>query len=199
MIATLVTVLVAAGGLFFTAVSTYYATEVAVDQLEQSRQDDETKERKQAESVSAWSERLANGGSSGVISNRSWDPIADIAVIGHALPGPSAPKSEVDAKVFLIMFEALPPCSKVTLTPDVLVASLRDSWTADTRLEVETVSFRDFSGKRWTRDRGEPLAPSMITREELKARTGAEAINNTVDPRLQARVADAEPLKECGR
>ncbi|MFF3726953.1 hypothetical protein ACFYYM_31830 [Streptomyces erythrochromogenes] len=199
MIATLVTVLVATGGLFFTAVSTHYATEVAVDQLEQSRQDDETKERKQAESVSAWSERLANGGSSGVISNRSWDPIADIAVIGHALPGPSVPSSEGEARVFLIVFEALPPCSKVTLTPDVLVVSLGDSWTADTRLEVETVAFRDFSGKWWKRDRGNPLVPSKITREELKARTGAEAIGNIFDPRLRARVAAAEPLKECGR
>ncbi|MFE9792720.1 hypothetical protein ACFYRL_13400 [Streptomyces goshikiensis] len=199
MIATLVTVLVAAGGLFFTAVSTYYATEVAVDQLEQSRQDDETKERKQAESVSAWSERLANGGSSGVISNRSWDPIADIAVIGHALPGPSAPKSGVEAKTFLIVFGALPPCSKITLTPEVLVASLGDAWAADTRLEVETISFQDFSGKSWRRDRADPLAPSKITREELKARTGAEAIDNTIDPRLWARVAAAEPLKDCGR
>ncbi|MGW0754645.1 hypothetical protein [Streptomyces sp. NPDC002587] len=197
MTATLVTVLVAAGGLFFTAVSTYYATEVAVDQLEQSREDDETRERKQAELVSTWSERLTNGGSSGVISNRSWDPVTDIAVIGHALPGPSDPKSEEDARVFLIVFKTLPPCAKVTLTPDVLVASLEDSWTADTRIEVETVWFRDSSGAWWERDSTKPLVRSKITREELKARTGVEVIDNKADARLRARVAAAEPLKEC--
>ncbi|MCX4539163.1 hypothetical protein [Streptomyces sp. NBC_01565] len=199
MTATLVTVLVAAGGLFFTAVTTYYATEVAVDQLKQSREDDETKERKQAELVSAWSERLANGGSSGVISNRSWEPITEIAVIGHARPGPNVSKPEEGARVFLIVFETLPPCAKVTLTPDVLVTSLGSSWTADTRIEVETVSFRDSPGAWWRRDSTKPLARSKITREELKARTGAVAIGNTTDPRLRARVAAAEPLKECDK
>ncbi|MFF4098912.1 hypothetical protein [Streptomyces sp. NPDC001903] len=197
MTATLVTVLVAAGGLLFTGVSTYYATEVAVDQLNQSREDDETKERKQAELVSMWSERLANGGSSGVISNRSWDPITEIAVVGRALPGPSVSKPRPDGRVFLVVFQTLPPCAKVTLTPDVLVASLGDAWTPDTRIEVETVWFRDSSGASWKRDSTKPLVHSKITREELKAQTGVEVTDNTVDPRLRARVAAAEPLQEC--
>ncbi|MEU6213154.1 hypothetical protein ABZ891_25065 [Streptomyces sp. NPDC047023] len=199
MTATLVTVLVAAGGLFFTAVSTYYATEVAMDQLEQSRKDDEKQERKQAELVSMWSERRADGGSSGVVSNRSWDPVTEIAVIGRALPGPSVARAGRDTTPFLIVFRTLPPCSRVTLTPDVLAVSLGDAWTADTGMEVETVWFRDAGGTWWKRDSTRPLVRSRITAAELKARAGVEPITvgNVFDPRLRAVVAAAEPLKDC--
>ncbi|MBT2396366.1 hypothetical protein [Streptomyces sp. ISL-100] len=129
--ATILSVLVAAGGLAFTGVSTYYATQVAIEQLEQSREDAGAQERRQASMVSAWSERQRNGGISGVLANRSLDPVTTVYVKGTATsPG------ETEGQSFLVQIETLPPCSEISLPANV-VGSEADEFAADARVRVE--------------------------------------------------------------
>ncbi|MFF3327746.1 hypothetical protein [Streptomyces sp. NPDC002889] len=189
--ATILSVLVAAGGLAFTGVSTYYATQVAIDQLEQSREDAGAQERRQASMVSAWSERQKNGGISGVLANRSLDPVTAVYVKGTATsPG------KTDGQSFLVLIETLPPCSKISLPANV-VGRKADEFAADARIRVETVWFRDAQSLGWRRQSDAPLAPSAGPQElpELSRNTNN---SNNFSKRLAEAVAAAKPMTKCG-
>ncbi|MGW7199101.1 hypothetical protein [Streptomyces chryseus] len=184
-------VLVAAGGLAFTGVSTYYATQVAIDQLEQARDEAGTQERRQASMVSAWSERQKNGGISGVLANRSLDPVTSVYVKGTATsPG------KTDGRSFLVLIETLPPCSKIFL-PAKAVGRKADEFAANARIRVETVWFRDAQSLRWRRRSDAPLAPSAGPQElpELRNTSGS----NNFSKRLAEAVATAKPMTKCGQ
>ncbi|MGW0703076.1 hypothetical protein ACWD0A_27955 [Streptomyces sp. NPDC002867] len=182
--------LVAAGGLAFTGVSTYYATQVAIDQLEQSREDAGAQERRQAAMVSAWSERQKNGGISGVLANRSLDPVTAVYVKGTATsPG------DMDGRSFLVLIETLPPCSKISLPPNV-VGREADEFAADARIWVETVWFRD-AQSLWRRQSDAPLALSPGP-QELPELSGNTSNSNDFSKRLAEAVAAAKPMTKCG-
>lgn len=188
--ATILSVLVAAGGLAFTGVSTYYATQVAIDQLEQSREDAGAQERRQAAMVSAWSERQKNGGISGVLANRSLDPVTAVYVKGTATsPG------DMDGRSFLVLIETLPPCSKISLPPNV-VGREADEFAADARIWVETVWFRD-AQSLWRRQSDAPLALSPGP-QELPELSGNTSNSNDFSKRLAEAVAAAKPMTKCG-
>lgn len=67
----------AAGGLAFTAVLTYWDVRTADDQLAQSREDQEKAAQKQASLVRSWVEQQP-GGLIRVLENRSTDPIFSV-------------------------------------------------------------------------------------------------------------------------
>ncbi|ATW46731.1 hypothetical protein [Streptomyces peucetius] len=192
LFATTLSVLVAAGGLIFTGVSTYYATQVAIDQLEQSREDAGAQERRQAAMVSAWSERQKNGGISGVLANRSLDPVTAVYVKGTA----TSPGDNTDGRSFLVLIETLPPCSKISLPPNV-VGRTADEFAADARIRVETVWFRDAQSLKWRRQSDAPLAPSAGP-QELPQLSGNTSNSNNFSKRLAEAVAAAKPMTKCG-
>ncbi|MBT2368857.1 hypothetical protein J7E88_26930 [Streptomyces sp. ISL-10] len=189
--ATVLSVLVAAGGLAFTGVSTYYATQVAIDQLAQSREDAGVKERRQASMVSAWSERQTNGGISGVLANRSLDPVTAVYVKGTATsPG------ETDGQSFIVLIETLPPCSMISLPANV-VGRKADEFAADARIRVETIWFRDAQSLKWRRPSDAPLTPSAGP-QDLPEFSGNNSNGNDFSIRLAEAVAAAKPMAKCG-
>jgi hypothetical protein len=72
-----VTAAVAAGGLLFTGVVTYWGMRTAQDQLAQSREDQEKDVQRQASLVTSWVEQRP-GGLLRVLVNRSSDPIFSV-------------------------------------------------------------------------------------------------------------------------
>lgn len=189
--ATTGSVLVAAGGLAFTGVSTYYTTQVAIDRLQQSTQEAGTQERRQASMVFAWSERQKNGGISGVLANRSLDPVIAVYVKGTATsPG------KKDGRSFLLWIETLPPCSKISL-PAKAVGRKADELAANARIRVETVWFRDAQSLRWRRRSDAPLAPSAGPQELVELR-GNTSDSNNFSKRLAEAGAAAKPMTKCG-
>jgi hypothetical protein len=189
--ATMLSVLVAAGGLAFTGVSTYYATQVAMDQLEQSRDEAGAEERRQASMVSAWSERQKNGGIIGVLANRSLDPVTAVYVKGTATP-----PGERSGQSFLVLIETLPPCSRVSLPANV-VGREPDEFAADARIRVESVWFRDAQSLEWRRQSDAPLAPSAGP-QELPEYSGKGANSNNFSRKLAEAVAATKPMTKCG-
>ncbi|MFC8247385.1 hypothetical protein [Streptomyces chartreusis] len=163
--------LAAAGGLIFSAWTSYYSVQTAEDQLEQSREDADREVRQQAVLVSVWTQtdgrgapRGEPGKTVGFITNRSLDPVDQVAVaIGVRteadLPaGPVGPKSPKT----VLFLGPLPPCSRVTISALAVELSLSDGVRVNDYWIVG-MSFIDVYGQRWSRLTSGPLQPMKGT------------------------------------
>lgn len=151
-VGTIVGATAAVGGLIFTGIATYYSAKIASDQLQQSRDDAETKERAQAEQVSFY----VGGGRSGRevhLVNRSLDPIyspkllysTDAYDAGH-FPSPHLRYKITGGR-------DVGPCSELVFNfSDAKRASSDDERRlAHEGPTVALASFTDRAGKRWYR------------------------------------------------
>ncbi|MFE6737494.1 hypothetical protein [Streptomyces tubercidicus] len=168
--ATVVAAFAAAGGLIFSAWTGYYSVEVARDQLGQSREDADRERRQQAVLVSTWTQWTSNsstprgepGEMTGFLTNRSLDPVDQVAVgvaagVGGDRPNQDAARSK-GPKVLLDL-GPLPPCSRVVIPAEAVRHALGPGTPADVRYKIAGVSFVDVYGKRWARLSSGPLQP----------------------------------------
>ncbi|MFC5639492.1 hypothetical protein [Streptomyces bullii] len=159
------TVLGGIGSVIFTGVATYYGAETAQDQLEQSRQDADSKSRSHASLVTLWVEGYS-GGHALHIMNRSPDPVN--AVSAHfTLQVSARDSSSPDMIVFNEFLRDIPPCTELIYDPKTLkkyqkydeekVKELGDAprWINNQRLE-----FTDRYGKDWVRLQSYLLSPA---------------------------------------
>lgn len=79
-LATVVAALAAAGGLIFSGWTGYYSVRTAQDQLDQSREDADREQRQQAVLVSTWVQKGEKEQTTGFLTNRSLDPIHQVAI-----------------------------------------------------------------------------------------------------------------------
>ncbi|MFF8939147.1 hypothetical protein ACF08O_31390 [Streptomyces paradoxus] len=135
--------------------ATYYSAEVAQEQLEQSKEGDEEKERNQAARVTYWEEgSWLWGGKALHLLNRSSDPVSAVAVLIRIRF-----KDQVDQRYHLVKLDehVLPPCSEVVHRTGELSVSIPDAsgskmaQVSETRWRVDNVEFTDRAGKRWSR------------------------------------------------
>ncbi|MGW3927832.1 hypothetical protein ACWECC_07005 [Streptomyces microflavus] len=143
----------AIGGVIFTGVATYYSAKVGSDQLQQSREDAERKERSQAEQVSFYV------GGEGIaedvhIVNRSPDPIYHPGVFFWT----QVIDTRKHASAYLRYYGAegngdLGPCSELVFKRvDIRAASPPvQKHLIQGRAEVLGLRFTDRAGKRWYR------------------------------------------------
>ena len=211
-ISTVIAALAAAGGLAFSGWSSYFSVQTARDQLAQSREEADRELRQQAVLVSAWTQvdgtnapRGEPGKTTGFITNRSLDPVAQV-VIGITT---DADSKEPEHNLMLDL-GILPPCSRVTIPPKVVLHPLgiNGEWS----YRIVGVSLVDAYGQRWTRLSSGPL-------QQIKEASGKgmeAAIHNQIaitkalfgvmhvpggygTPGAGNSPVDApEPLKDCG-
>ncbi|MEV8435069.1 hypothetical protein [Streptomyces chartreusis] len=212
--------LAAAGGLIFSAWTSYYSVQTAEDQLEQSREDADREVRQQAVLVSTWTQtdgrgapRGEPGKTMGFVTNRSLDPVDEV-IVGIAVRTeadlPSGPVRPQSPRTMLYL-GPLPPCSRVTIPAKVVEysqAGLRvDSYS------ITGMSFVDVYGQRWARIASGPLQPM----KEAPAKEGsnafeenAKSIQKALSGKQKVRVWSAipgagnseldapKPLEDCG-
>ncbi|MFG2093962.1 hypothetical protein [Streptomyces sp. NPDC048612] len=183
----------AAGGLLFTGISTYYSAQVSKDQLDQSREDAEAKDRKQADLVSAWSYREKGGGSSGVISNRSKDPVTSVNVVITAIPGPHRKGASAPGVPYVLQIATVGPCSKITFPAKMVRDELGRSWTPDTEMRVDMIWFSDGRGKQWKHRTAS--YPTLL--KEHPDLGDVRTRSNTFHAPLQVQVANAKTVPGC--
>jgi hypothetical protein len=106
-----------------TAVGTIWSARVAADQLEQSREQAEEKQREQAARVSYWVGRGQKGEGRLHVMNRSADPVANLGIAFMVVEGDTS-RGPVAFKVTL---PSLPPCSSVTIEGKSLRYTKADS------------------------------------------------------------------------
>lgn len=143
----------AIGGVIFTGVATYYSAQIAGDQLEQSREDAERKERAQANQVSFY---MGGGDSSENVHivNRSADPIrSPIAVfwVEHFTKSGQPLLKRVYYQTG--WYGDLAPCSELVFEsddfnpPSIPVAR----WIKQPEPQILSLTFTDREGKNWHR------------------------------------------------
>ncbi|MGW9032943.1 hypothetical protein ACWGQ5_55355 [Streptomyces sp. NPDC055722] len=116
-----VTIVASLGGLVTTGIGTIWSARVSADQLAQSREQQEDKQREQAARVSMWVDEAVSAGRPGVLgvrvhlSNRSPDPVTLVKTSFWA--DNDAPSDYPDdAKViFNLGLDSLPPCSDTVI------------------------------------------------------------------------------------
>ncbi|MEV6318729.1 hypothetical protein [Streptomyces sp. NPDC051776] len=183
----------AVGGLLFTGISTYYSAQVSKDQLDQSQEDSEARARKQADLVSAWSYREKSGGSTGVISNRSKDPVTSVNIVITVIPGPRLKGSSPFERPYVLQIATVGPCSKITFPAKMVRDELGRSWTPDTEMRVDMIWFSDAHGSRWTHRT--TSYPALLKKHpEL---SGFDELRNAYRSPLQVQVANAETVPGC--
>ncbi|WP_371621501.1 hypothetical protein OG245_00245 [Streptomyces sp. NBC_01116] len=114
------------GTLMFTGVATYYGAMVSRNQLEQSREDAESKRLDQASRVGTWVEYAPDGGIRLHLANPTPDPVLSIEMVIQATvqgrDGDPFYASDIEEKVDLRVDYSLrpfdlPPCSKMIFDP----------------------------------------------------------------------------------
>ncbi|GAA2438349.1 hypothetical protein GCM10010273_14910 [Streptomyces lavendulocolor] len=191
--ATMLTGIAAVAGLLFTGISTYYGSRTARDQLEQSVQDANVSDSRQAEQVTVWPRREKNGGAGLVLTNRSPAPVSDVYLRISAIPGASDRNAEPVHLGPALSIRALAPCSTVFLPASVIRAELGPVWTPDTALEARTLWFRDAQGRRWRREPTGELEGGWISPEEAR-----RSHSNQWHAALRKQVTGARPVEHCG-
>ncbi|MEV5171205.1 hypothetical protein AB0L10_08960 [Streptomyces flaveolus] len=138
----------AIGGLFLTAIATYYSAAVSQSQLEQAREDADRNSRRQAARVTWWWQGGAGEGRLHVM-NRSPDPVTAVGFhtvfFQTRLRNPRAVR-------FLV--HALPPCAEIVLHEgDLEKAAARVvPVRPDDRPGIVFMYFTDGNGSSWVRD-----------------------------------------------
>ncbi|MFI0813388.1 hypothetical protein [Streptomyces echinatus] len=161
---TVIAALVAAAGLAVTAWGTAKSAQVADDQLEQSREEQEKEERAQASAVTAWLEGLAEGDETLIIANRSLYPVP-VAVDGmRKWDKEPVTDSEGNSIITTVSQEhtialgVLPPCTRVTLSHDLLLKHSTDVKAPDD-FDPSLIFFMDATGQHWQRGLSGKLKP----------------------------------------
>ncbi|MGW6290947.1 hypothetical protein [Streptomyces sp. NPDC055107] len=146
----------AIGGLIFTGVATYYSAKIGSDQLQQSREDADRKERSQAEQVSFYVS--GEGSAQDVhIINRSLDPIYSPGVSFWAETYDADPRNTATTERWYYgasEYGDLGPCSELVFKASNFkavrsIAQRRHLFTESA--QILTMSFTDRAGKRWYR------------------------------------------------
>ncbi|WP_405591894.1 hypothetical protein [Streptomyces sp. NBC_01092] len=216
--ATVVAALAAAGGLIFSAWTSYYSVQTAQDQLDQSREDADRELRQQAVLVSTWTQidgsnaaRGEPGVTTGYIANRSLDPI-DQVVVGLSTELEGDPRTfplDYKENKTMLYLGALPPCSRVTLPAIVAKRQLGPGMPLEVSYHIPGVSFIDVYGQRWARPSSGPLQPlkeggPVDSKGNLSAMSKVlfedEVLELTWAPAgaSNTEVPAPEPLEECG-
>ncbi|MFI6645683.1 hypothetical protein [Streptomyces sp. NPDC050504] len=186
-----VTIVASIGGLVTTAVGTIWSARVAADQLEQSREQTEEKQRDQAARVSYWVGRGQKGEGRLQVMNRSADPVANLGITfvvteGDTRRGPVA---------FKVVLPSLPPCSSVVIEGKSLRYTKADPqkdrgtyWLPVTEandfdLDLKDlpdyaafdragIDFQDRDGTYWLRQRGRLAKDEFLSVEHTPAGSG---------------------------
>ncbi|MER5531908.1 hypothetical protein ABT075_46265 [Streptomyces sp. NPDC002677] len=200
----IVTIVASLGGLVATGVGTIWSARVSADQLVQSREQQEDKQREQAARVSAWVDRSNKEVSRLHLSNRSPDPVNGVKVRFLATD------SQVGSFVviwFNIQLDSLPPCSDTVIKQEDLrffkvhhyfdygwltvPVDWKDKAGAHKFKKAHffdpDVTFADRDGVKWSRLRGN-LSRSADVHPKYVAPWVAEAIK---PPSVQ-------PISDCG-
>lgn len=216
--ATVVAALAAAGGLIFSAWTSYYSVQTAQDQLDQSREDADRELRQQAVLVSTWTQidgsnaaRGEPGVTTGYIANRSLDPIDQVVVgLSTELEGDprTFPLDYKEAKTMLYL-GALPPCSRVTLPAIVAKHQLGPGTPLEVSYHIPGVSFIDVYGQQWARPSSGPLQPlneggpvdskgNLSAMSKVLFEDEVLELTWTLAGASNTEVPAPEPLEECG-
>ncbi|WP_406481986.1 hypothetical protein [Streptomyces sp. NBC_01615] len=201
-----VTIVVSIGGLVATAVGTIWSARVAADQLEQSREQAEEKQREQAARVSYWVDRGQKGEGRLYVMNRSADPVANLGITFRVVEGDTS-RGPV---AFKVSFPSLPPCSSVIIETKSLKYTKADSgedretfWLPVTEANdfdlslkdlpdyvgfgQPAIGFQDRDGTYWARQDGGLTKDEVISIEHTPAGSGRVL----GEPSVQA-------VKSCG-
>ncbi|MGW7052989.1 hypothetical protein [Streptomyces sp. NPDC054887] len=201
----IVTIGASIAGLVFTGVATWYSAAVADDQLKQSREAEEEKERAQAALISYWVDLQHNGRSRLHLMNRSPDPISEVQMtFAVTLPSDGRDNPRV---FFAVKMPSVPPCSDMLFTPDDMsysenrlaagdflvpqwVQSAGDKFRKEWHplpIEAFLADFSDRDGVRWRRTGG------LLTREPGDPKAKRARLVGYV----QAKATSPKPLKSC--
>ncbi|MEU4464091.1 hypothetical protein AB0G20_10285 [Streptomyces sp. NPDC024017] len=163
-------VIVGVGGLLltgaatsFNGVATYFQWQVSADQLSQSKEDSERRERAQAMLVSYWV--AVQGDKWRVhVMNRSPDPVTNVAawvVVPHAIQDPPTKIQPLAEVRYTLAIGDLAPCSEAVYDKKQFkqVASVTGSngrrwetaFSSEVRPRVQAAHFYDRDGKGWNR------------------------------------------------
>ncbi|MFG2489972.1 hypothetical protein ACGFSD_02700 [Streptomyces caniferus] len=198
--------LIAAGGLIFTGVSTYYGAKVAQDQLDQSRKTANDKSRTQASRISVWSEPSKNYtyATNGVFANRSLDTITSTSLVFTTFGIDNKTTKTFDELHSVTILHPVQPCSMFTITPKDVIRSDGGRYSPEnTYVNVLLIEFRDANGKEWVRTADGELSPAEGNFE------GIADFRKALGHRIDAfkRVSDVEqsdvmnlkakPLEDC--
>ncbi|MFI8392178.1 hypothetical protein [Streptomyces sp. NPDC085540] len=127
----LVTIIASIVGLVTTGVATLFNALVADDQLDQSRQVAEQKERAQAGRISYWVDLQPDGTNRLHLMNRSPDPISNIHMFFAVEPERPASDTPQGPRLveFAVVMSSVPPCSDIVLTPEDMRYKTREETT----------------------------------------------------------------------
>ncbi|WP_159395053.1 hypothetical protein [Streptomyces sp. 2323.1] len=198
--------LIAAGGLVFTGVSTYYGAKVAQDQLDQSRKTADEKSRTQASRISIWSEPSKNYtyATNGVFANRSLDTITIASLVFTTFGVDNKTTNPFDELHSVTIPHPVQPCSMFTITPQDVIRGDGERYSPkNTYVNVLLIQFRDTNGKEWVRTAGGELSPVEGTfegiadfRKALGHRIDAyKRVNGVEQPGVMN--LKAKPLEDC--
>ncbi len=201
-----VTIVASIGGLVTTAVGTIWSARVAADQLEQSREQAEEKQREQAARVSFWVGRGQKGEGRLNVMNRSADPVANVGIAFMVVEGDTS-RGPV---AFRVILPSLPPCSSVIIEGKSLKYAKADSqkergtyWLPVTEandfglnlkdlpdyaaFDQAAIDFQDRDGTYWVRQDGRLIKNETLSIEHTPAGSGRVV----GEPLVQA-------IKSCG-
>lgn len=172
---TIAGIFVGAAGLIFTAWASYYNAEVASATLEQSKEDAEKEERRQASLVNYWTDekRVMH------IVNRSADPLTGTLVYvvveqADYTPDHDDPNWKFWNQVglYAVVLDTIEPCSHITISAgDVITGSSTPSTLtpikqpADSATSIAMINFVDSQGFSWVRSGGQLIKKSERTDE----------------------------------
>ncbi|MFF8293555.1 hypothetical protein ACF068_30705 [Streptomyces sp. NPDC016309] len=114
-IGVIVTIIASIAGLITTGVATLFSAMVADDQLDQSRQVAEEKERAQADLISYWVDLQHDGKARLHMMNRSPDPISNVQMT-FAVPLLAEGNPHLEEILFALRMPSVPPCSDMIFT-----------------------------------------------------------------------------------
>lgn len=151
-LATVIGAVAAIGSVAFSGWATYISAVVATDQLNQSREDSEKEERRQASRVTFWTEEEA-GDFWKTMVNRTPDPVSMSIVYLTFTDQPWGGFTSAYASS-----DGLPPCTEIVFKlsdQKEEILALVDGWLRDEALEfsgsVEHLQFVDAAGAIWLR------------------------------------------------
>ncbi|WP_143659366.1 hypothetical protein [Streptomyces sp. M1013] len=205
---------------------TYWSAQVAEDQLEQSKEQDEDKAKDQASKVTYWLEdhesdnqkQLGASRNRLVIVNRSLDPVKQVGFLYRAYEGEMRGSVPIfrPAAAGGSWIPTIPPCSKITVESTSLLNEDGSPVSHVAVSDVSEMAFNDAKGVAWHRVRGllEKGKPGRTGKfsQDLPAIGDAAIINgrvfesfpeghhlpNTEQPAISNSAATAKSLNECG-
>ncbi|MGA4960276.1 hypothetical protein [Streptomyces lavendulocolor] len=188
-IGVIVTIIASIASLITTGVATLFGAMVADDQLDQSRQVAEEKERAQAGLISYWVDLQHDGRARLHLMNRSPDPISNVHMT-FAVPLPAEGNPDLEEVLFALSMPSVPPCSDMTFTTGDMTYTVDEplvkgkfipllqnekvgkifpkAWEPLPPIKAFAADFNDRDGVRWRRTRG------LLSRDpgDLRAKRG---------------------------